>query len=114
MTMLVLVIMAGILTFFAFKTPQVLFRLGAAVGWLTLLLYVLSSDKSVDISNPWTVSLFMCLFCTVVAILLLYMGKTIERGWIVNKETKVKDDYRDTLRKRLSKVDRGGYGGKRR
>jgi len=107
------------ITFFAFKTAAVLFRISAATAWLTILLYILSEDKTLVITNPWVVSLFMALFCMVMAILLLYMGKTIDNAWLKDRtvdprsrEVQVKEDHRDMLRKRLSKVDKGGYGGR--
>ena len=105
---------ASVLTFFAFKTTAVLFRLSGAIGWLVILLYVL---KYFDITEHWVVALFMALFCIVWAIMLLYMGKTIDNAWMVNKEKDIrplyvqerakrqesKQDYRAMLHERISR-----------
>lgn len=81
-----MIVIAIAATYFAFKTTAVLIRLGAATSWLSVILFVMSSSKTLVFTNPWVVSLFMGVFCMVVGVLLLYAGKEIDKGWITHKK----------------------------
>jgi hypothetical protein len=100
-----LIAIASILTYFSFRTTFVLIRIGAGAGWTALLLYIMSGDHTLTFSNPWCVALFMTVLCAVTGILLLYAGRTIDKGDIVakKKDTRtrsqlVQDNYKEQLR----------------
>jgi hypothetical protein len=111
--------LASVATFFSFKSPIILFRIGAAVGFVTLLLFVVTSDRAMTITNPWVVSLFLTIFCMVIAILMMYMGREINQyGQLMKKakdersnEQKRQDAYRDKLK---TVTGRGNYMAARR
>lgn len=99
--------LASVATFFSFKTNLILFRMSAAIGFLTLLLFVVSGNKALVLTNPWVISLFFTIFCLVMSILLLYAGREIDQyGRMVKKEKdkrsesqKSQDNYQRYLRK---------------
>lgn len=100
-----LILLAGLAALFAFKTTAILIRVGAASFWLTVLLYILSDDRSLDVSNPWVVALGLSLVSMVIGILLLYAGMVVDKGFIAKKpkETRsrgqvVRDNYKARLR----------------
>jgi len=111
MNLAIIVAVAFILTFFAFKTTSFLFRAAAASSWLTIIIYTLSDDKTLDISHPWTVVLIATLFLAMCGALLLYIGKEItSQGWIIGKtkdarprRQRVQEDYKSLLQSKTNK-----------
>ena len=97
--------LAFVATFFSFKSSIMLFRISAAIGFVTLLLFVITSDKSMVLTNPWVVSLFLTIFCLIISVLILYMGREIDQyGRLVKKakderseEQKRQDEYREKV-----------------
>jgi len=111
-----ILVLASVATFFSFKTNLILFRMSAAIGFLTLLLFVVSSDKSMVLTNPWVVSLFFTIFCLVISILLLYVGREIDQyGRLAKKDKDKRSEEQirqENYQQYLTKITSGG--GKRR
>jgi hypothetical protein len=101
-----MIVIAIAVTFFAFKARHILINLGAAISWLSILLFVFSNDKSFVISNPWVTAFSLGLFCLIIGVLVMYLGKEIDQyGRMVkrqkddrNDEQKRQDAYRDSIR----------------
>jgi len=101
---------ALLMTFFAFRTVSVLFRVGAAVGWLAALTQLMVPQDSISFENYWCIIEFFAIFCFLVGVLLMYMGRTIKDSWVesIPKETRTRsqmaqENYKDQLRDRRKK-----------
>ena len=100
-----LIAMAIALTFFSFRTTSFVFRASSASSWLTILLFVMASDRSMLITNPWVVAFIVTIFAAMAGALLLYLGKEIsQQGIVIGKmkdkrppRQKRQEDYKALL-----------------
>jgi hypothetical protein len=100
-----LLILALGATIFAFRASGILFRFGAAIAWLNILLYIMDNNHNFSFVSPWCISLFFSIFCMILAILMMYMSREINQyGVLIKKdedrrsaEQKRQDKYRDNL-----------------
>jgi len=93
MILWILLFLASVATFFAFRLREILITMGAAIGWLTILLFALSSDHEFVITNMWVVSFVLGIICLIVGVLLVYMRREVdEYGRMVNREKETRSE----------------------
>lgn len=105
-----LIILAFCQTFFAFRSSAILFRFGAAISWLNVVLFLMNSSTVISFATPWCISLFFSVFCFVIAIMLMYMNREISQyGALIKKDKdrrsetqKRQDEYRDSLHRSVT------------
>ena len=82
-----LIILAGMVSLLAIKVNLILFRIGAALSWLTLGILLLTNQLSTGIAQPWTQALGFLFLVMTIAPLTLQMVTEIKtekggKSWI--------------------------------
>ena len=67
----VLIFMALGLSWFALKVNMMLWRLGAALVWLSIGILLWTNTLGSDVSDPWTYVLALALLVMIIAVLML-------------------------------------------
>ena len=118
----VLIFMALGLSWFALKVNMMLWRLGAALVWLSIGILLWTNTLGSDVSDPWTYVLALALLVMIIAVLTLQMrtdikheasarskaGLTETMGWVENVPKKKKTQtalerqtaYKEKLKRR--------------
>lgn len=74
-----LVILGGMLTLISLKVSLILFRLGAALAWLTLAILLMTNQLATGMAQPWTQALGLVFLVMTVAPLTLQMVTEVRR-----------------------------------
>lgn len=107
-TLIALILLTIGVSLFAFRTTFVLFRIGAATMFLTILIFVMGGQTTVNFTEPWMVAFSLGMLCIIFGMLTLYMGAQIENGWITRpkklkkpRSQRVQENYSLQLKERL-------------